>query len=95
MKLNFKLYKWAMKGSQRITTLSVMEGTQRPIDIMRFAKQLNKKIALNSTSDTLRSFVKKKIARCLNEEDKIGRLYVLTRQGKLIKKELTKNKLIK
>jgi len=95
MKLNMELYKWLVKGSQRITTISVMEGTHRPTDIMQLAKQLNKKIALNSTSDMLRSFVKKKIARCLNEEDKIGRLYVLTGQGKLIKKELAKNKLIK
>lgn len=70
-----------------------MEGMQRPTDIMKLAKKINEKINLNTTSDTLRDFVKMKIAKCLNEEAKIGRLYTLTKKGKDIKKEILKNNL--
>jgi len=93
MKLDIKLYSWLVRGSQRIITLRVIEGTQRPADICRLAKKLNNKISLNTTSDTLRDFVKMKIAKCLNEEAKTGRLYVLTEQGKLMKEELIKNRI--
>lgn len=94
MKLNIKLYSWIVKGSQRIITVRVMEGKQRPSDICRLAKKLNPKITLNTTSDTLRDFVRMRIAKCLNEEARTGRLYVLTEQGKLIKGELIRNNTI-
>ena len=94
MKLNFKLYSWIIKGSQRIITVKVMEGKQRPSDICRLAKKLNPKITLNTTSDTLRDFVRMGLAKCLNEEAKTGRIYALTKQGNLIKEELIENKVI-
>lgn len=93
MDLDIELYSWVVSGSQRIITLKVMEGMQRPTDIMKLAKKINEKINLNTTSDTLRDFVKMKIAKCLNEEAKIGRLYTLTKKGKDIKKEILKNNL--
>lgn len=94
MGINISLYSWVLRGSQRIITLKVMEGKQRPSDICRLAKKLNNKITLNTTSDTLRDFVKVKIAKCLNEEAKTGRIYTLTKQGSIIKGELIKNKII-
>jgi transcription initiation factor IIE alpha subunit len=39
-------------------------------------------LALNNVSDILRLFVKFKIAKCLNEKEKLGRVYSLTREGK-------------
>jgi len=36
-----------------------------------------------------------KLAKCLNEKAKTGRIYVLTEEGNLIKEELMKNKAIK
>ena len=92
MKLNINLYSWIIRGSQRINTVKVMEGTQKPSDITRLAKKLNNKITLNTTSDTLRDFVRVKIANCINEDAKTGRLYILTEQGKLIREELFRNK---
>ena len=91
--MNLKLYSWIVRGSQRIITIKVMEGKQRPSDITRLAKKNNPKITLNTTSDTLREFVKMKIAKCLNEKAKTGRLYILTEQGCQIKEELIKNNL--
>ena len=94
MGLDLGLYSWVLRGSQRIITIKVMEGKQRPSDICRLAKKINNKITLNTTSDTLRDFVKIKIVKCLNEEAKTGRIYILTKQGTLIKEELIKNKVI-
>ena len=91
--MNLKLYSWVVRGSQRIITIKVMESKQRPSDITRLTKKNNPKITLNTTSDTLRDFVEMKIAKCLNEEAKTGRLYILTEQGHQIKEELIKNNL--
>lgn len=93
MKLDINLYLWAIKGSQRIITLKVMEGEQRPTDIMRLAKKINNKITLNTTSDTLRDFVKMNLSKCINENEKIGRIYTLTSQGEMIKNRIIKNKI--
>lgn len=92
--MKLELYSWVVRGSQRIITLKVMEGKQKPSDICRLAKKLNNKITLNTTSDTLRDFVMMRIAKCLNEEAKTGRLYVLTERGKLVKEELVKNNVL-
>ena len=93
--MKLTLYSWVVRGSQRIITINVMEGKQRPSDIYRLAKKLNNKRTLNTTSDTLRDFVKMKLAKCLNEKAKTGRIYVLTKQGKSIKEKLIKNKAVK
>ncbi|MBU2561062.1 MAG: hypothetical protein KKD17_02110 [Nanoarchaeota archaeon] len=46
------------------------------------------KIALNNTSDVLRSFVKHHIALCVNEKEKTGRIYRLTEKGRKIRQKL-------
>jgi predicted transcriptional regulator len=47
------------------------------------------KLALNNVSDILRLFVKFKVAKCLNEKEKLGRIYELTEKGKKIRKLLS------
>lgn len=88
--LDWKLYSWLVRGIQRVAIIKVMDRPKMPSRISKEAKQLNEKINLNSTSDILRHFVKKGIAVCLNPEQKVGRLYELTRKGKKLREEILK-----
>jgi hypothetical protein len=44
-------------------------------------------------SDVLRGFVKQKLAECINPNETKGRIYKLTPEGEIIKKELLKTRL--
>lgn len=83
-----KEYAWILRGLQRKAIIWVMDKPKIPSQIHREAKKINPRISLNNTSDALRSFVKMKIAKCLNPSEKVGRLYQLTPKGKSIRKEL-------
>ena len=84
MKKN-KDYVWIIRGKQR---KKVIESLTRP----KIPSQIkgDTKLSLNNVSDVLRSFQKKKIARCLNPKEKTGRLYELTPKGMRIREELKK-----
>ncbi len=82
-KEDIKLYSWVIRGSQRREIIKVMDGVLTPTQIRKLTG-----FGLNNTSDVLRLFVKHKIAKCLNENEKLGRLYVLTEKGQKIKKSL-------
>jgi len=83
--VDLRSYSWIVRGKQREAIIKVMDRAKMPSRICREAKEFNEKISLNSTSDTLRSFVKKGIAVCLNPNEKTGRLYELTKRGKILR----------
>ena len=87
-KLNLKLLSWVLRGSQRREIIKFIDGRKIPAQIYAEATKRNHKISRNSVSDVLRAFVKQKLVVCLNPEETKGRIYKLTPQGKLIKKEL-------
>lgn len=78
-----KEYPWIIKGSQRIKIMKVMGKPKIPTQIKNDAK-----LALNNVSDILREFRKKKIAKCINPEEKTGRIYQLTPKGMRIREML-------
>ena len=81
--INQELYSWVLRGIQRKTVIKVMDRVKIPRDIGKESK-----ISSKDTSRTLRDFVNKGIAECLNEEAKTGRLYKLTKLGKTIREEI-------
>ena len=87
-KLDLELYSWILRGSQRREIIKVMNDLKIPAQIFSEARQHNPKITRNSISDVLRSFQEKNIARCLNPEEKKGRLYQLTVHGQMLRNEL-------
>ena len=80
-----KLYSWLVRGKQRRTIIKVMNDIKTPTQIKEETK-----LSLNNVSDVLRLFIKKGIVKCLNEEDKVGRLYKLTKKGEEIRKEIVR-----
>ena len=78
-------YPWVLRGKQRKKIIKVLDKPRIPTQIKEETK-----LGLNNVSDVLRSFQKKKIARCLNPKEKTGRLYKLTPKGMRIREELEK-----
>jgi len=69
----------------------MLKAFSRPMissQIHKQSKHYNKRISLNNTSDILRDFVRQGIAVCLNNEDRVGRIYQLSKDGEEIRKEL-------
>ena len=87
---NLRSYSWLVRGKQREAVIRVMDRPKMPSRICKEAKEFNEKISLNSTSDVLGSFVEKGIAVCLNPNEKVGRLYELTKRGKILREEILK-----
>jgi len=82
-KEDVKLYSWIIRGSQRVLIIKVMDKPLTPTQIKKLTA-----LGLNNVSDILRLFVEQKIAKCLNEQEKLGRIYILTESGKRIKELL-------
>jgi len=80
-----KLYSWLVRGKQRRAIIKVVDDIKTPTQIKEETK-----LSLNNVSDVLRLFIKKGIVKCLNEEDKVGRLYKLTKKGEEIRKEIVR-----
>ena len=78
-------YVWVIRGKQRKKIIKALGKAKIPTQIKEETK-----LSMNNVSDVLRSFQKKKIARCLNPKEKTGRLYKLTPKGMRILEELDK-----
>ncbi len=78
-----ELYSWVLRGRQRRLVIKALQRMKTPTMIKEETK-----LSINNVSDILRLFVKKGIAKCLNEKAKTGRLYKLTHIGKEIVKEI-------
>ncbi len=88
--VNLQLYSWVVRGRQRIAIIKAMSKSQTVTQICKISKQFNGKISLNNCSDALRCFARLGLAKCLNNEVKVGRLYELTEVGEEIRTELLK-----
>lgn len=78
-----KEYPWITRGKQRRKVIKAMNKPKIPTQIKE-----DTKLSLNNVSDILREFRKKDIAKCINPEDKTGRVYRLTSKGMRIREML-------
>ena len=73
-------YSWIIRGKQRKRIIKAMNKPKIPTQIKEETH-----LSLNNVSDVLREFRKKKIVKCLNPQEKTGRLYKLTSKGMRIR----------
>ena len=78
-----KNYSWTIRGSQRIKIIKILKKQKTPKQIT-----IETKLKFSNVSDCLRALTQKKLIKCLNPKDHLGRLYELTPKGKQIQKEL-------
>jgi len=83
-KEHIKLLSYIKRSDYRANILKTMEKE------MQFPSQIAKKVNLriNQTSTLLKGLKEKELVECINEEEKMGRFYKLTKKGKEIVKEL-------
>ena len=78
-----ELYSWIIRGKQRLAIIRVLDEPKTPKQISEQTK-----IKFSNTSDVLRAMVQKGLAKCLNPREKIGRLYILTKKGEILQKQI-------
>ncbi|MFA5485186.1 MAG: ArsR family transcriptional regulator [Candidatus Pacearchaeota archaeon] len=76
-------YSWVLRGSQRKKVIYTLTKPKIPSQIREESS-----LSLNNVSDVLREFRKKGIIKCLNPEQRTGRLYQLTSKGQKLRDNL-------
>ena len=80
-------YSFVMRSKQRKIVIDVMN---IPMTVTEIKKKID--LSLSETSRVLRAFKKQGLARCLNPDDTLGRVYQLTEKGKLVKEKIVQSK---
>jgi len=78
------LYSWVVRGKQRVAMITALNKLKTP-------KQLSEEtnFKFSNVSDVLQAMRKKNLVRCINPQERMGRLYELTNKGKAVLKELS------
>ncbi len=72
--------------SRRIAVIKVMTKPKMPCEIHEQA--LEGVVSLSNTTEILKQLVKEGLAVCINEKERVGRLYTLTRKGRSIRNKI-------
>lgn len=80
--MDWGLYAWVNRGSRRKSVLELLAKSEKPLSTNEIKKSL--KIAISQASFTLKELSSKKLVECVNPKDKIGKLYVITKKGKVL-----------
>ena len=83
--MDWGLYAWVNRGSRRKSLLDLLANAEKPISTNDVKKSL--KIAISQASFTLKELSSKRLVKCINPKDKIGKLYVISKQGRAIVKK--------
>ena len=84
--MDWDLYAWLKRGNRRKEVLKLLINSQSPMTTNEIKAKL--KVALSQASFTVKELSDKKLVECLNPKDKIGRLYKITNEGKVILNEI-------
>ncbi len=74
------------KISRRMAVIRVMTKPKMPSEIHEEA--LEGAVSLSNTTEILGGLIKEGLIVCINENEKVGRLYALTTQGKTVRKKI-------
>jgi len=77
---------WLRRGSRRKSVLQLLTKSNNPLSADDVKKTLH--IAMSQASATLKELRKKNLVVCLNPQDKIGKLYNITKKGEGVLKKI-------
>jgi DNA-binding MarR family transcriptional regulator len=80
--MDWQKYAWVKRGKRRQKTLELFNKTIIPLTINDVHEKT--KIALSQASATIAELEQTGLIECLNPQDKIGKLYRLSKEGKEI-----------
>jgi len=81
--MNWKDYSYVIRGKNRKLVLLALETQKMPTQV---AKEL--KINLPHISRALKELELRGLAKCLTPSERVGRLYILTKEGKEVLKKV-------
>jgi len=84
--MDWDLYAWLKRGNRRKEVLKLLINSPSPMTTNEIKAKL--KVALSQASFTVKELFDKKLVECLNPKDKIGRLYKISNEGKVILNEI-------
>ena len=85
---DWDLYKFVIRGKCKTSVLLSLN-KKNPKTPTQIKKELG--CWFNSSDRSLMELVKEGLTKCLNPEDKIGRLYLLTEKGQCVKDKILKS----
>jgi len=88
--MDWELFAWLKRGKRRRAVLQLFVDTSHPLSI-KDVKELSK-IAISQSSVIVKELHKKGFLECLNPNDNIGKLFVLSEIGKEYKKYFERDK---
>jgi DNA-binding MarR family transcriptional regulator len=80
--MDWQKYAWVKRGSRRQKTLELLSKANNPLAVNDIHQK--SKIAISQASATITELEEAGLIKCLNVQDKIGRLYLITEEGKEI-----------
>ena len=84
--MDWTKYAWLKRGKTRLATAEAFRKSPVPLSTNDIHQKT--KIALSQASTTISDLEKKGLIECLNSEDKIGKLYRITPEGKELLQKL-------
>ncbi|MGD6810411.1 MAG: hypothetical protein ACQCN3_11995 [Candidatus Bathyarchaeia archaeon] len=78
--MDWTKYAWLKRGKRRQITLEVFRKSAVPLSVNDIHQRT--KVALPQASATISELDEKNLIECLNPQDKIGKLYQITPEGK-------------
>ena len=84
--MDWELYAWLKRGSRRKEILKVISNSKTHLTINELRTKV--KIAMEQASFTVKELSEKKLIDCLNSNDKIGRLFKISKNGRELLNEI-------
>ena len=84
--MDWKVYAWVKIGFRKKDILKLLSNSKQPLSAKDIKKRL--KMAFPQISLLLKELSEKELILCLNPEDNIGKIYMLTRNGEEIIHEI-------
>lgn len=90
LKTKIDLYSWIMRGKTRKAVFSFIRNRTMPSEIVEKLARDNRKSASYyvQVSRALEELEAQGLIKCLNDKEKTGRLYQLTKKGENVRNEL-------
>jgi len=80
--MDWQKYAWVRRGKRRLETLGILYKENKPLTINDI--HIKSRIAISQASATVAELLEAELIKCLNPEDKIGKLYIISEEGKKI-----------
>ncbi|MBP1910729.1 winged helix-turn-helix domain-containing protein [Methanolobus bombayensis] len=77
--MDWVVFAWLKRGSRRKSILKLLCDSSSPLSANEIKNKLN--ISLSQVSFSLKELCEKELIECLNPQDNIGKIYIISSKG--------------